>query len=125
MPSRPADNRRQKGLEVMKLKQIQNKDFQDRIDVYQGIKDYYGKSCLLLVNNDLMEWKLVQKYANYEHRKRFFQRNKMNVIPEKYGTVIDVSKETFEQLTAIFEGYRHPSMQVWDYPAGGHNDIQN
>ena len=98
----------------MKLKKIENKDFREGIEVYTGIKDYFGKSCLLLINNDLTEWKIVQKYADYECKKNYYQRNKMNVIPKKYGTVIDVTREVFEQLTTMFEGYRHPLMQIWN-----------
>lgn len=97
------------------MKKVNSKDFKDGIDVYSGIKDYFGNSCLLLVDNDLKEIRIVRKNEDYnKKRKHLDSIGCSKVYTSKYGEVIDITAKTEEKLQSEFPGYKHTQWSVWN-----------
>lgn len=94
-----------------KVKPIKHKDFTGAVKVYGGIRDAFGKSCLLLINEDLHELRVVGKIKVQEKKTGF---SKSNVIVRKYGEVIDFTRSMVKEIENMFPGYVHTEWQIWD-----------
>lgn len=90
------------------MKRIENKDFNKEIDVYSGIKDSFGNACLLLVNGDLKELRIVSKNKDYKKERKHLDSIKCSyVYTPKYGEVINISRNTMVKIMEEFPGYKH------------------
>ena len=99
------------------MKKIKNTDFSPVLDVYSGVKDYSGDNCLVLVDNDLKIIRVVSKRKDYtKERRRLDKMGLQHVIINKYGNVIDFTKNTVEKLEKAFPGYRHKEWSIWEKP---------
>lgn len=79
--------------------------------VYSGVKDAYGNTCYLVVNNLLNEFRIVGKNPYYSaDRKRL---PKFVIVP-KYLSVIDLKRSTARALEIAFPDYIHPMWTIWD-----------
>lgn len=86
-----------------------NKDFTD-CRVYSGIKDYYGNSCYLVINDDMEEYRIMAKNPDYTKRTKKLPKY---VIVPKYLEVIDLHMETATELEKLFPNYKHTTWQIW------------
>lgn len=90
------------------MKRIENKDFDEEIEVYSGIKDIFGNTCLLLVNNDLKELRIVSKNKDYQKKRKHLNSIKCGYVhTPKYGEVINISRNTMTDIMEEFPGYKH------------------
>lgn len=93
---------------------IDNKDFGDR-KVFSGVKDWFGKKCLLVVDEDLQEIRLVRENEDYKKHRRFLEKRGCGyVITPKYGEIIDFSSRVAREIENIFPGYRHAQWNIWN-----------
>lgn len=96
------------------MKEIKNKEFLPEIKVFSGVKDVFGNNVLILVNDDLGEFRTVSKNKEYEKQKKELAAKKLShVIPEKYLTVIDFTADVVREMEKAFPGYRHTAFQIW------------
>lgn len=90
------------------MKRIESKDFAKDIEVYSGIKDSFGNVCLLLVNKDLQELRIVSKNKDYKKERKHLDSIKCGyVYTPKYGEVINISRNTMVEIMEEFLGYKH------------------
>lgn len=90
------------------MKRIESKDFAKDIEVYSGIKDSFGNVCLLLVNKDLQELRIVSKNKDYKKERKHLDSIKCGyVYTSKYGEVINISRNTMVEIMEEFPGYKH------------------
>lgn len=90
------------------MKRIESKDFIKDIEIYSGVKDSFGNACLLLVNKDLQELRIVIKNKDYQKKRKHLDSIKCGyVYTSKYGEVINISRNTMVEIIKEFPGYKH------------------
>lgn len=98
----------------MTLKRIDNKDFGDR-KVFSGVKDWFGKKCLLVVDEDLQELRLLRENNDYAKHRRFLESCGCGYVhTSKYGEIIDVSSRVAREIENLFPGYCHTQWTIWN-----------
>lgn len=96
------------------MKEIKNTEFLPEIKVFSDVKDVFGNNVLILVDDDLEEFRTVAKNKEYGKQKKELAARKLShVIPEKFLTVIDFTADTVRKMEKAFPGYRHTDFQIW------------
>lgn len=98
------------------IKEIENKDFCEYVKVYSGIKDCFGRKCLILINEITDEMRIV--YANtkeYDRRRKWLDSHGYSYIGimPKYGKAIDFTEQTAKEIKEYFSGHHCPELQIW------------
>ena len=94
---------------------LKNHTFRDDIKVYSGLKDYYGHTMLILVDDNIKHLRTVGKLPDYKKHRHMLDVNGFSYIgtPE-YAEVIDITRATYKKITEEFPGYSHTQWQIWD-----------
>ena len=97
------------------MKELQNHELREGVKVYSGLKDYFGNTMLVLVDDDMQEVRIVSKLPEYNKRRRRLDAlNLRHVITPKYAEVIDITRKTYNKIMDNFPDYAHTQWQIWD-----------
>lgn len=89
------------------------KDFNQFCKVYDlGVKDIFNKK-FYVVQDELGYVRFYSKCSDYEkRRKELNNKNLQHVIIQKYGEVIDVTKQTYDKIQKIFLDCKLPCKEL-------------
>lgn len=97
------------------MKELQNHKFREGVKVYSGLKDYFGNTMLVLVDDDLQEVRIVSKLPEYNKRRRKLDALRLyHVYTPEYAEVIDITRKTYNKIIKNFPDYAHTQWQIWD-----------
>ena len=94
------------------------KDFNEDCKVYDyNVRDYFGNKFYIMHNELLNEVRFMSKNKGYtKERNELDRMNLQHVIVQKWGNVIDIRKETYNQIQSFLPIAKLPCMEslnIW------------
>ena len=89
------------------------KDFNSNCKVYDlGVKDIFNKK-FYVIQNELGYIRFYSKCSDYKKRRKALDdKDLQHVIIQKYGEVIDLTKQTYDKIQKVFPNCKLPCKEL-------------
>lgn len=90
------------------------KDFFEECKVYDlKLKDIFGNKFYILHNELLNEIRFISKNNDYNKKRKYLNKKKLNnIIISKYSNIIDLDENTYNNIRTIFKNVRIPDKKM-------------